>query len=80
MAVPRQSVVNCRAEVFILVYHFYLAIMEDFVSLGRRVFPKVIANIFILCCIQAQVRLIALFYKVFTFRTNLIVEQQTDNK
>ena len=24
MAVPRQTIVNCRAEVFILVYHFYL--------------------------------------------------------
>ena len=62
--VPPQPTVNCRAEVFILVNYLHLGIVDDSVSLGWRVFPKVRAHIFGLYCIHAYIRLITV-HQVF---------------
>ena len=49
-----QPIVNCRAEVFILVCCIYLVIVNDNANLGWRVFPKVNAHIAGLCCMRAN--------------------------
>ena len=41
VAVPLQPVVNCCAEVFILVNYLCLVIVDDSIRLGWRVFPKI---------------------------------------
>ena len=44
VAVPFQLIVNCCAEVFILVNYLYLVIVDDSIRLGWRVFPKINAH------------------------------------
>ena len=56
VAVPLQLIVNCCAEVFILVNYLYLVIVDDSIRLGWRIFPKINAHVFGFCCVQAQIR------------------------
>ena len=57
MAVPPQLVINCCAEIFVLVNHLHRIVVDDRVSLGWRVSSKVNAHIFSFCFIQAQIHL-----------------------
>ena len=48
VAVPLQLIVNCCAEVFILVNYLYLVTVDDSIRLGWRVFPKINARLWFL--------------------------------
>ena len=41
VAVPLQHIVNCCAEVFILVNCLYFVNVDESISLGWKVFPKI---------------------------------------
>ena len=56
VAVPLQPIINCCAEVFILVNYLYLVIVDYRIRLGWRVFSKINAHVFDFCCVQAQIR------------------------
>ena len=64
VAVPFQLIVNCCAEVFILINYLYLVIVDDSIRLRWRVFPKINANVFGFCCVQKQMRFITPCNKV----------------
>ena len=55
MAVPFQLIVNCCADVFILVNYLYLVIVDDSIRLGWRVFPKINAHVFGFCLVQTHI-------------------------
>ena len=50
VAVSRQPIVNCRAEVFILVNKLYLVIVDDIANLGWRSFLKTVHPMRVLAC------------------------------
>ena len=59
-----KTIVNCCAEVFILVNYLYLVIVDENIRLGWRLFPKINAHVFSFCCVQAQKRSITPCNKV----------------